>query len=203
MLFKFVEKQSRIKNKPSFMCNSPLISTSKITNPKNRIVNKLDYVLTRTRKFMWMTQYQVISKTCVLFIDPVIPLNSVEHLLQKPLDQRRTFLREINICFECSRKNNKQYKCHLIWNVWSEEVHIIQHIGFEKKVSVDEMCRFLSFLEAWRRRGYKIKRMRKKELKITQVCGDSLNFKENLVQKLYLLMCIRKISETNAGVCSG
>lgn len=130
-------------------------------------------------KLMWMTQYQVISKTCVLFIDPVIPLNSVEHLLQKPLDQRRTFLRDINICFECSRKNNKQYKCHLIWNVWSEEVHIIQHLGFEKKVSVDEMCRFLSFLEAWRRRGYKIKRMRKKELKITQVCGDSLNFKEN------------------------
>lgn len=154
-------------------------------------------------KLLWMTQYQVISKTCVLFIDPVIPLNSVEHLLQKPLDQRRTFLREINICFECSRKNNKQYKCHLMWNVWSEEVHIIQHIGFEKKVSVDEMCRFLSFLEAWRRRGYKIKRMRKKELKITQVCGDSLNFKENLVQKLYLLMCIRKISETNADVCSG
>lgn len=32
------------------MCNSPLISTSKITNPRNRIVNKLDYVLTRTRK---------------------------------------------------------------------------------------------------------------------------------------------------------
>lgn len=113
-------------------------------------------------KLMWMTQYQVISKTCVLFIDPVIPLNSVEHLLQKPLDQRRTFLREINICFECSRKNNKQYKCHLIWNVWSEEVHIIQHLGFEKKVSVDEMCRFLSFLEAWRRRGYKNKENEKK-----------------------------------------
>lgn len=91
-------------------------------------------------KLMWMTQYQVISKTCVLFIDPVIPLNSVEHLLQKPLDQRRTFLRDINICFECSRKNNKQYKCHLIWNLWSEEVHIIQHLGFEKKVSVYEMC---------------------------------------------------------------
>lgn len=30
-----------------------------------------------------------------------------------------------------------------------------------------------------------------------------VEFQRNLVQKLYLLMCIRKISETNAGVCSG
>lgn len=48
--FQFVQKISCIENKPSFMCNSPLISTSKITNHRNRIVNKLDYVLTRTRK---------------------------------------------------------------------------------------------------------------------------------------------------------
>lgn len=185
------------------MCNSPLISTSKITNPKNRIVNKLDYVLTRTRKTS-------VNDTISSDIENVCPIHRPGHsfeqcrtFIAKTTWSEKNILRDINICFECSRKNNKQYKCHLIWNVWSEEVHIIQHLGFEKKVSVDEMCRFLSFLEAWRRRGYKIKRMRKKELKITQVCGDSLNFKENLVQKLYLLMCIRKISETNAGVCSG
>lgn len=185
--FQFVEKQSRIKNKPSFMCNSPLISTSKITNPRNRIVNKLDYVLTRTRKTS-------VNDTISSDIENVCPIHRPGHSFEQC---------RIKICFECSRKNNKQYECHLMRNVWSEEVHIIQHLWFEKKVSVYEMCRFLSFLEAWRRRGYKIKRMRKNELKITQVCGDSLNFKENLVQKLYLLMCIRKISETNAGVCSG
>lgn len=148
------------------MCNSPLISTSKITNPKNRIVNKLDYVLTRTRKTS-------VNDTISSDVENVCPIHRPGHsfeqcrtFIAKPLDQRRKILRDINICFECSRKNNKQYKCHLMWNVWSEEVHIIQHLGFEKKVSVNEMCRFLSFLEAWRRRGYKIKRMRKRNSKL-------------------------------------
>lgn len=122
------------------MCNSPLISTSKITNPRNRIVNKLDYVLTRTRKTS-------VNDTISSDIENVCPIHRPGHsfeqcrtFIAKPLDQRRKILRDINICFECSRKNNKQYKCHLMWNVWSEEVHIIQHLGFEKKVSVYEMC---------------------------------------------------------------
>lgn len=171
------------------MCNSPLISTSKITNPRNRIVNKLDYVLTRTRKTS-------VNDTISSDVENVCPIHRPGHsfeqcrtFIAKPLDQRRKKLRDINICFECSRKNNKQYKCHLMWNVWSEEVHIIQHLGFEKKVSVYEMCRFLSFLEAWRRRGYKIKRMKKKG---TQNYAGLRRFVE-----------FQRKSETNAGICSG
>lgn len=114
------------------MCNSPLISTSKITNHRNRIVNKLDYVLTRTRKTS-------VNDTISSDIENVCPIHRPGHSFEQC---------RINICFECSRKNNKQYECHLMRNVWSEEVHIIQHLGFEKKDSVYEMCRFLSFLES-------------------------------------------------------
>lgn len=60
------------------MCNSPLISTSKITNHRNRIVNKLDYVLTRTRKTSVNdTISSDIENVCPIH-RPGHPLNSIE-----------------------------------------------------------------------------------------------------------------------------
>lgn len=106
---RFVQEQSRIKNNPSFMYNSSLTSTNKITSPRNTTSNKAERVLTRKTS---------VSETLSSDIENLCPIHRSNHSLEhcrafraKPLDQKRKILKDNNMCFKCLSKTHKQHEC--------------------------------------------------------------------------------------------
>lgn len=86
---RFIQEQSRIKNNPSFMYNSFLTSTNKITSPRNTTSNKAEKVLTRKTS---------MSETLSSNIESLCPIHRSNHSLEhcrafraKPLNQEERF----------------------------------------------------------------------------------------------------------------
>lgn len=95
-------EQSLLKNTLSYIYNSLLTFSSKITNPRNRKVNKPYRVL--TRKLTWMKHYQMTSTYSVLFIDQITSWN-MSSIYCKTNRLENTILRDNNMCFKCFRKS--------------------------------------------------------------------------------------------------
>lgn len=196
---RFVQEQSRIKNNPSFMYNSSLTSTNKITSPRNTTSNKAERVLTRKTS---------VSETLSSDIENLCPIHRSNHSLEhcrafraKPLDQRRKILKDNNMCFKCLSKTHKQHECTS--DVKCAECGSSYH---STPLHVKRKPVFVNSVISMRPDGGEDTGYRNREnvnSKCTQICGDPFNFKGKSCAKTVLVDVFKKLSsETKKSVCS-
>lgn len=118
-----------------------------------------------------MKHYQMPLKTCVSFIDQIIPRNMSIIYCKTTWSKMNDFERKQYV-----RKITNKNEWTFVSNVWSVEVHSASLRLKRKPVSVNSVVFMIPEDSRYREEE-------NRNSKCTQVCRYPFNFKENLVQK--------------------
>lgn len=129
-----------------------------------------------------MKHYQMPLKTCVSFIDQIIPRNMSIIYCKTTWSKMNDFERKQYV-----RKITNKNEWTFVSNVWSVEVHSASLRLKRKPVSVNSAVSMMPD-----NIGYREEKKKMWTPNVPRSAEIRLISKKYLVQKLYLLMCIRK-----------